>query len=322
MKYVHIARYVSSNIWAITPEKMTDVVEVLAFRAAGHTFTADEIRARVGDGGTRGAVTKRGGGVAVIPIRGVIAHRMGSMDDSSGGTSAERIGAMLDEVAADASIGTIVYDIDSPGGTVPGIQELAAKIFALRGTTRQIAQVNALAASAAYWLASQADEIVSIPSGTAGSIGVYSAHEDMSKALAKAGIDITFISAGKYKVEGNPTEPLTADARAVRQARVDESYGQFVNDVARGRGVSTTAVRNGYGQGRALGAKEALQAGLIDAIGTLEDTLRRHSARAPRPGMRASAALATNEPRRPTLARRSDADSETQDRRRRLRLLL
>jgi signal peptide peptidase SppA len=150
-----------------------------------------------------------------------------------------------------------------------------------------VAQVNSLAASAAYWLASQADEIISIPSGTAGSIGVFTAHQDLSKALAQEGIDITLISAGKYKVEGNPFEPLTPEAKAVLQDRVDTAYAQFVKDVAQGRGVSQASVRDGYGQGRALGAKEALKAGLIDAIATMDQTLSRLTGRTVGSGMRA-----------------------------------
>jgi signal peptide peptidase SppA len=273
MKYTHILNYVASTPWAILPDKMQEILSVLAFRAAGHTFTPEEIQARIGDaksGSTRPSGAK---GVAVIPIRGVIAHRMGGMDDMSGGTSAERIGAVLKSVAADDSIGTVVYDIDSPGGTVPGVQELASQMFALRGQKKQIAQVNDLAASAAYWLASQADEIVSIPSGTAGSIGVFTVHQDLSEALAKEGIKIDVIKAGKYKVEGNPFEPLSEEGRAFIQARVDEAYSQFVKDVARGRGVNVADVKGGYGEGRALSAKGALKAGLIDRIATFDETL-------------------------------------------------
>ncbi len=286
MKYSHIARYVSGTLWAITPEKMAELLQVLAFRAAAGEFTADEIRARIGDGNSAGAPTKQGG-VAIIPIRGVIAHRMGAMDDTSGGTSCERIGAMLDQVAGDASIGTIVYDVDSPGGTVPGAQELAAKMFALRGQKTQIAQITGLGCSAGYWLPSQCDEIVMNPSGTAGSIGVYTAHQDLSKALEKEGIDVTLISAGKFKVEGNPFEPLTDEAKAQLQARVDAAYGQFVTDVARGRGVSASDVKNGYGEGRALGAKEAKAAGLIDRIGTMDETIGRLVGKRSSGGMRA-----------------------------------
>jgi signal peptide peptidase SppA len=287
MKYPHICSYVASTPWAILPDKLTELVSVLAFRASGQSFSADEIRARIGGDAEPAATATKRGAVAVIPIRGVIAHRMGGMDESSGGTSAERIGLMLKAIAADDSIGTIVYDIDSPGGTVPGVQELAAQMFALRGKKTQIAQVNSLAASAAYWLASQADEIVSIPSGTAGSIGVFTAHQDMSEALKAEGVNVTLISAGKYKVEGNPFEPLSDETKAVIQERVDTAYAQFVKDVARGRGVSVADVRGGYGEGRALGAKDALAAGLIDRIGTMEDTIGRAVGKRSSGGMRA-----------------------------------
>jgi signal peptide peptidase SppA len=160
-------------------------------------------------------------------------------------------------------------------------------MFALRGVKKQVAYVGALAASAGYWLAAQADEIISTPSGTAGSIGVYSAHQDMSKALEAEGIDVTLISAGKYKVEGSPFAPLSDEAKAFMQARVDEAYSQFLKDVARGRGVSVADVRNGYGEGRALSAKDAKAAGLIDTIATFDETLSGLTGRKQASGMRA-----------------------------------
>lgn len=274
LKYAHILRYVQSTPWAILPTKMAELLSVLAFRSAGGEFSADEIQARIGDGGGSSDVSTRGR-IAVIPVRGVIAHRMGSMDDSSGGTSCERIGAMIDQVAADPNVPTIIYDFDTPGGTMPGVQELAGKMFALRGVKKQVAMVNGFAASAGYWLAAQCDEIVCIPSGTAGSIGVFCAHEDLSAALEKEGIKVTLISAGKFKVAGNPFEPLSDEERTVIQERVDAAYGQFVKDVARGRGVTPAAVRNGYGEGRALSAIDAKAAGLIDRIATFDDTVER-----------------------------------------------
>jgi ClpP class serine protease len=118
MRYERILSYVARVPWAIDPAKMSEILSVLAFRVAGHHFSAEEIQARIG-GESKPAPARQQGAVAVIPIRGVIAHRMGDMDESSGGTSAERVGAMLKAVAADESIGTIVYDIDSPGGTAP-----------------------------------------------------------------------------------------------------------------------------------------------------------------------------------------------------------
>jgi len=288
MKYQHIARYVRDTPWAITPEKMHELLNVLAFRAAGGELSAEEIRARLGDESAPPAL-RRGTGVAVLPIRGVIAHRMGTMEESSGGTSTERIGAMLRQVMADESVGTVLLDVDSPGGTVPGVQELAAQIFAARetGTKRIVALANALMCSAAYWIASQADEIVSTPSGQVGSIGVYTVHEDLSQMLENEGVKVTLISAGKYKVAGNPFEPLSDEEKAVIQARVDDRYDAFVKDVARGRGVSVSAVKSGYGEGRALPAKEAKAAGLIDRIATMDETISRLVGRKSTSGMRA-----------------------------------
>jgi len=272
VKYERLLAYVAETPWAILPAKLHEVLSVLAYRAAGHEFTSAEIRARIGEPSSSAPMTKRGGGVAVIPVRGVIAHRMGAMDESSGGTSTERIGAMLRQVMADDSVGTIVLDVDSPGGTVPGVHELADQIFEMRGrgTKRFVAVANSLMASAAYWIASQCDEIISIPSGRVGSIGVFAAHEDLSAALEKEGIKVTLVSYGKFKVEGNPFEALSAEGLAQMQGRVDQAGEQFSLDVARGRGVRVSAVKGGFGQGRALGASEARSVGLIDGIGTLE----------------------------------------------------
>lgn len=287
VKYAHIISYVRNTLWSISPEKWHELLSVLAFRASGQEFTPEEIKARIGDGGGAPPSAAQQGSVAVIPIRGVIAHRMGMMDQSSGGTSCEGIGAMIDVVAADPNTPTILYDFDTPGGTVTGLQETAAKMFALRGIKKQIAMVQGMACSAGYWLASQCDEIVCIPSGTTGSIGVLYPHKDLSAALEKEGIKITLLTAGKYKAADNPFVPLADEERAVLQARVDEAYGQFVKDVARGRGVTPAAVRGGYGEGRALGAKDAKAAGMIDRIATMDDTLARLTGRARVGGMRA-----------------------------------
>ncbi len=275
MKYARLVAYVAETLWACHPSKLAELLAVLAFRAAGHEYTEAEIAARIGASPARSSGPTSRGAVAVIPIRGMIAHRMSGMEDtSSGGTSCERIASMIDSVVAEG-IGTIVYDFDTPGGTVPGIQELAAKMFALRGQVTQIAQINSMAASAGYWLASQCDERVCMPSGWAGSIGVYSAHQDLSKALEREGVHVTLISAGTFKTEGNPLGPLSPEALAVRQAQADATYAQFTKDVARGLGVTPAAVRSGYGEGRNLPAKDAKAAGLVDRIGTMDETLGR-----------------------------------------------
>jgi ClpP class serine protease len=108
-----------------------------------------------------------------------------------------------------------------------------------------------------------------------GSVGVYTIHEDLSKALDQLGVKLTYISAGKFKVDGNDAEPLSDTARAHMQGIVDAMYSRFVGDVALGRGVTPTAVANGYGQGEAVTADEALSLHMVDRIATLDDTVNR-----------------------------------------------
>ena len=117
-----------------------------------------------------------------------------------------------------------------------------------------------------------------------GSIGVYTLHQDVSKAIDAAGLKFTFISAGKYKVEGNSFQPLTDEAAKASQANVDSYYGNFTSDVARGRGVPVDQVRNGFGQGRVVKDYDAMRAKMADRIGTLDATIKGLMARKPSPG--------------------------------------
>lgn len=275
MRDQNILSYVGRSLWAIHHDKWAEMMPALFRHASGEKLSAEELKAFMSGRQEQPTASSKRGGVAIIPVRGVLAHRMSAMEDTSGGASYERITAMIDQVAADPGVGTIVYDFDTPGGEVTGMYELADKMFSLRGVKRQIAMVQGTCCSAGYELASQCDEIVCISSGIVGNIGVFSAHQDVSEMLKQKGITINLIKAGKFKTENNPFEPLTEEGRAQIQARVDEAYTRFTKDVARGRGVTPAAVRSGFGEGRPLGAKDAKAAGVIDRIGTMEDTLAR-----------------------------------------------
>jgi signal peptide peptidase SppA len=170
-------------------------------------------------------------------------------------------------------VGTILLDIDSPGGSVAGLAEVAAEILAARDSRKVIAVADSLAASAAYWLGSQASEFIVTPSGQVGSIGIITTHEDVSGMMESAGVKITAITAGKYKGEGSPFAPLNEEAIAALQKRVDDYYGMFVNAVAKGRNVTAEAVRSGFGEGRVVGAKEAVKLGMADRVATIDNVL-------------------------------------------------
>lgn len=272
-KYANIVRAIATRVWAIQPEKLAEIIDVVQVRSAGGVIPADVIALHRDAAAARRAATPTSGAVAVIPIYGTISQRMDMMSEMSGGTSTQHVGAQFDAALANASVSSIVLDIDSPGGSVSGVPELAAKIKAARGQKPVIAVANSLMASAAYWIASAADEIVASPSADVGSIGVYQAHLDASAHLEAEGLKYTLISAGKFKVEGNPYEALSDEARASMQASVDEFYATFTGDVASNRGVSVKDVRGGYGEGRVLTAKSALAAGMIDRVATLDDVL-------------------------------------------------
>ena len=95
------------------------------------------------------------------------------------------------------------------------------------------------------------------------------------EALETAGVKTTLISAGKFKVEGNPYSPLDADAQSFMQSRVDDYYAAFTKAVARGRGVSINQVRDSMGQGRVIGAESALAQNMVDGVATLDDVLKK-----------------------------------------------
>lgn len=271
-----------AQVWALDATVMHRLTMIIERHAAGVRLDATQIEAAVGPSveaaQARRAAASNAPGVAVLRLYGVVAHRAHMVSNVSGpgGTSTELFGRSLRAALADEQVGAVLLDVDSPGGAVAGTPELVDLIYQSRGQGKPIvASANALAASAAYWIASAADEFVVTPSGSVGSIGVLAAHEDRSEAAAKEGRRITYVTAGKFKAEGNPHEPLTDEARAEVQRMVDHAYGVLVDSIARNRGVSAQTVRESYGEGRMFHAKQALAVGMVDRIESFDDTLAR-----------------------------------------------
>ncbi len=266
--------------WALMPERLQAMTGVLTRWWTGEV-ASDEALFQINtdrvirDTRKQFASASAGSGIAVLPLYGVVTQRGNMVEDISGpgSTSTQQFAAALRQVLADDSVGQILIDIDSPGGSVYGVAELAAEIVSARAQKPVIAVANSLAASAAYWIGCAASEFYVTPGGEVGSIGVWQSHFDYSKALEEDGVKPTLISAGKYKVEGNPYVPLEPEAQAFMQSRVDEYYAAFVKAVAKGRGVSVADVRDGMGQGRVLGADAALAQKMVDGIATFDEVL-------------------------------------------------
>jgi capsid assembly protease len=253
----------AGRAWAIRPEVMDSIAASLRAGVVGFIDFEEHEQVEADDSS-----------VAVVPLYGMITPYTSLMGLLfGGGVGLDVFRARLQRAVEDRSVKEIVIDVDSPGGLVDMVPETAKVIREAREVKRITAVANTVAASAAYWLASQADELVLTPSGEIGSIGVYMLHVDESEALEQVGLDVTLTYAGKYKTEGNSYQPLSAEARKHRQAKVDYVYELFAQDVAAGRSDTVQNVKNGYGQGRTLQADEAVSSGLADRIATLDEVV-------------------------------------------------
>lgn len=273
MKYANIMMACAAEPWALEKSKLITVANFLRFKAMGGKYSVEEVAAIHHQ--TEKRVKQSEGSVGILPIQGVIGERMNMLDDFSGGTSTELISKQFRTMLNDSAIKAIVLDINSPGGVARSVEELAQEIFDARGIKPIVAQVNTCAASAAYWLATQADEVVVTPSGQAGSIGVYAIHEDISQMLEMEGIKETLVYSGEFKVLGNEFEPLSADAKTIMQQRVDELAVSFTSGVARGRNVTPATVNDSFGRGLMFGATDLVDKGMADRVGSMSETLAR-----------------------------------------------
>jgi signal peptide peptidase SppA len=205
-------------------------------------------------------------GKAIIPIHGMLINRFPY--SWGGATGYNFIRSQVAAAMSDPDVDGIIYDVNSYGGLVSGCQETSDAMFAAsggQGGKPSLAVVDANCYSAAYYLASAADQIAVTPSGGAGSIGVLMMHIDVSKALDEMGVKVTFIHAGKHKVDGNAFEPLSEQVTRDLQAEIDTMYDSFVATVARNReGLTEKAVR--ATEARIYQADAAKKVGLVDAV--------------------------------------------------------
>jgi signal peptide peptidase SppA len=274
---VRIMHFIREHPWAMLPSALSVLTEVVELRARGVKLTKEAKKERIEAARRTPSMASAPAAVAVLNLFGPMAQRMDLFSEISGGTSTESFQATFQAAMADPNIGGIVLNIDSPGGSVYGVQELASVIAGsvASGSKPVVAVANSMAASAAYWVGSQAGEFVVTPGGEVGSIGVIAAHEDLSQAADVAGVKMSFITApeGGFKAEGNPYEPLSADARENLQGVINEYYDGFVRAVASGRRASLTTVKESFGKGRMVTGKSAVALGMADRVATLQEVV-------------------------------------------------
>jgi len=223
-------------------------------------------------------------GIAVIEVSGVLIHRGGWIGQSSGQTSYEGIAAQIDAAARDPSVRGVALEIDSFGGEVAGVFDLADRIRALRAAKPVWAFVAEHAFSAGYALASQADRVLLPRTGAVGSIGVVVMHADLSGQLDQDGVHVTLIHAGSHKVDGNPYTPLPDAVRDDVQREIDVLRFLFAETVAAGRSARLSQEAALATEAQTYRGTDAVAAGLADEVTDLTrgfDAFRQMAVAAP-----------------------------------------
>lgn len=253
MRFAHILSRVTGTPWFITQDALEGINALLESRIAGIAMT--EAKAEIATS-LQAAV-----GIAVIPVNGIIGKRLDSMEMACGGCDIGAMEMAFDAANNDAAIGRIVLHMHSPGGTVTGVPELAQKIY---DTKRKpvLAVSDTIMGSAAYYLASAADEIAVTPTANVGSIGtVLQVREVLSTTAADGKTRLRVFRSGADKMIGVDA-PLTEAQAAMYQDRIDMLGAMFRADVSKSR----PSVQADSMTGLAYFGGEAVARGLADRL--------------------------------------------------------
>lgn len=259
-----------SGVWAISEEGLHSLMRRVRPGAQGSdspamlSFTEPER--------SDGLVPRQDyGRVAVLEVYGTLVKR--TRWSWSGIASYENIRASLDAAMADSGVDAVVLDIDSPGGNVDGCKELADHVFSLRERKPIYALANGTMTSGAQYLGAATGNVyASSPTVRVGSIGVLALHTDWSKWNDMLGISPTWLHSGRFKVMGNPDEPLSEEASRYLQGNLDHTYNIFLADVARYLGLDPARSAD-WADGRVLDAEAGLELGLVKGIMTRQELI-------------------------------------------------
>lgn len=267
MKNLRIAELLFNRPLMISESKLNVILHALGprFSLDMNALPPAIDMAQISDQERNRAGYKASAGVGIIGIYGPLMHRVMASDYPSGGpTTYAEIRRAFDLAMVDDAVQSIVLEIDSPGGEVHGVFDLADHIFQSRGQKPITAVINESAYSAGYLLASAADKIIIPRTGGVGSIGVIATHADFSRAEDAAGITVTHIFAGARKADFSPHQPLGDEAQGMLQEMVNDTYEMFAETIARHRKMSVKAVK--ATEAGIYEGKKAVSAGLADEV--------------------------------------------------------
>jgi signal peptide peptidase SppA len=265
-------RFDPNEPMALLPDAANQLIGIIQGKIAKTNETTPKAFGIDAAGGRSADPTQ--GMIAVIPLWGVLTP---SGDDWSYGTSLDDFTRLIGQLDANQNVSTIVINARTPGGTVTGTPEAAAAVRAVRdgGRTKIVTVANGMMASAGVWIGSAASEVIVTPSGEVGSIGVISMYADFSKAYEAMGIKVDVMRVPAKKARFSGVEPMTDEMRATVEGRLETSYTAFKRAMADNRGIRIDSVEGKFGGGEMMSANEALAAGLVDGIATLDETIAR-----------------------------------------------
>lgn len=205
--------------------------------------------------------------IALIKVQGVM-EKFAFWGDE---VSTVWIKREIQAAVIDKKVDSIMLVIDSPGGSIDGVAELGDAVFKARRVKQIVAQIDGMAASAGYWLASQASEINMHRLDQVGSVGVFLLVDDFSEYFKKEGVEILLFTTGDYKGAGIQGTKVTDKQKAHFQERVDIYFEAFLTAISQGRSVPIDSIKK-IADGRMFIGETAVKNGLVDIIKTFEET--------------------------------------------------
>lgn len=258
-----------TGAWAIEPDKLREIQAIYATHLRGQKIDIAALEARMGRplSNEQQAYTVEPGGVAVLRMSGVIAPKANLFMQVSGGMSTQMATKQLESATADPRVRSTILALDTPGGNVIGTPEMAAAVREMSAIKPIVTHSDGALASAGYWIGSAANAVyISGPTVQVGSIGVV---VDRSYNPASASREESIV-AGRYKRFSKSNEPLSDEDRAIVQADVDYVYSLFVDQVAAYRDTTSEQVLERMADGRVFRGQQAIDAGLVDGVLTLD----------------------------------------------------
>jgi capsid assembly protease len=252
------------------------IESIIMMRANGIKLSEDEKQAWQAHqyGAKRGAMqSNQPNQVAIIGLYGPMMSYSSAMQAISGATSTREFAQNVRMAADNPNVREIILDIASPGGELASVDTAVAAVQYARSKKKVTAVTEEILASAAYWVASQASEIIASPNAMIGSISVVYTHTDRTEQNARDGVKRTILTTGDKKAVGSPDLPLDDKGAAEMMRVATDAHNAFVSDVASGRGKSVDYVQNNWADGRVELGTTALKLGLVDRLGTLEDVI-------------------------------------------------